>query len=136
MENKKAKKLIVFLIFIGLGISGYLTYYKLNASPWACNFGGCDKVQNSKYSIMFGLPVATWGIIYYIALLITYLRKWELLTKLWLAWGIIFSTYLTYIEISKIHAICGWCALSYLIIIIITYLYFKKEKLSNDNISG
>lgn len=136
MENKKTKKLIVFLIFIGICISSYLTYYKLNADPWACSFGGCDKVQNSKYSIMFGLPVATWGIVYYIALLVTYLRKWELITKLWLVWGIVFSTYLTYLEIFEIKAICGWCALSYLIIILITYFYFKKEKLPNDNISS
>lgn len=137
MENKKIKKLIVFLIFAGLTVSGYLTYYKLNSNPFACSFGGCDKVQNSEYSVMFGIPVAAWGMFYYIALLVLFLKRWEFLTKAWLIWGNIYSAYLTFIEITIIKAICGWCALSFAIIILITYLYFKfKERsLPNDNIS-
>ncbi|MBI2414834.1 vitamin K epoxide reductase family protein [candidate division WWE3 bacterium] len=136
MEVKKIKKTIVFLIFAGLCISSYLAYYKINANPFACSFGGCDKVQNSTYSMFLNIPVAAWGMLYYVTLLILYLRQSTHLTKFWLLWGIGFSTYLTALEIFVIHAICGWCMTSYFIILTIAYLVYKKDKLPNVDISS
>ena len=35
------------------------------------------------------------------------------------AWGVIFSTWLTYLELFVIHAICQWCIVSAVIVTVI-----------------
>ncbi len=126
------------LCFLGAGISFYLTYVKLTSSPLICNFGDCHAVQNSQYSVLFGIPVAAFGALYYIALFTLIFYKTKKLWYAWTAWGFIFSTYLTYLELYVIKAICMYCVASYVIVIIMcvlcVYDYLKLKKgLPNEN---
>lgn len=86
----------------------------------------------SKYSVFMGIPVSVLGIIYYGILLIALFKFREILTKIWIIWGVAFSTYLTFLEIFIIKAICGWCITSFAIILLIAFLYFRKGKTAHD----
>ena len=116
-------KVLKVLTIFGIFISLYLSYVKLTTSSIVCTFGDCEKVQNSEYSQIFGIPVAVFGILYYFTLYIMF-EKYQKYAKYWLLWGIIFSTYLTYLEIFVIKAICGWCVLSFVNIILIYALHY------------
>ena len=110
------------LIFVvaGIGIAGYLTYVKLFAiEPYCAGVGNCEAVQTSPYADLLGVPVAIWGLLTYLVLLALVLVKrtdWRglghpagMATFLVTMVGVIFSAYLTYLELAVIHAICPWC---------------------------
>jgi uncharacterized membrane protein len=111
------------LIVAGIGIAGYLTYVKLfGLKPYCADLGNCDAVQNSAYAEFFGIPVAVLGLLTYAALLVLWWVKradWRGLgypARLAFFFvsliGVLFSAYLTYLEIWVIHEICPWCVAS------------------------
>lgn len=129
------KRAILLLSVIGIGISLYLTYVKLTSSPIVCGFGNCEKVQTSKYSQIAGIPVAVFGLFYYFLLFCLTFYSNETVKvpifktpsnalNLWVLWGIVFSSYLTYLEIFVIKAICLWCAISFADILLVAVLKF------------
>jgi uncharacterized membrane protein len=118
----------LILIVAGIGIAGYLTYVKLfNVSAYCAGVGDCDTVQNSPYAMLLGVPVAIWGLLSYLGLLGLWLFKrydWRELGHLagqafFLATlvGVLYSAYLTYIELFVINAICPWCVASAIVMV-------------------
>jgi uncharacterized membrane protein len=105
---------------LGLFVSAYLYLYKIGRiGTLACGAGGCETVQTSPWSRVAGVEVALIGVIGYGLLLIVALaalqpaladRRWPaaLLAALAAA-GVLFTAYLTYLELFVIHAICRWC---------------------------
>lgn len=120
--------ILQILSSIGIIDSLYLTYIKLSSNPHICSFAQCDKVQLSQYSEIFGIPVAVLGIIYYMILFIGINKKLDYFNKIWIMWGVMFSSALTYLQLFVVKAICGWCLLSFANILIIAFLYFSKQK--------
>ncbi len=115
---------------LGLFVSAYLYLYKIGRiGALACGSGGCETVQTSQWSRFAGVEVALIGVIGYVALLAVALialqadRRWptDLLATL-AAGGVLFSAYLTYLELFVIHAICRWCVGSAVIILSILIL--------------
>lgn len=107
------------LCLMGIGIASYLTYTKLTATVIVCAIGGCETVNNSSYSRLFGIPVAYIGLAGYIGLLALLLlerrRPSDTILTLALIGGLIgvaFSAYLTWAEAFAIHAWCAWCVTS------------------------
>jgi len=114
----------------------YLTYlhFKPSASE-VCKISeyfDCDIVNKSIYSELFDVPVAIWGLLTYLLLFIIgrSLKKGHAWTKkigaknLLLAMFIIvlggtaFAGYLTYVEIALLRAICLFCLIQQILIII------------------
>lgn len=121
-------RLQLILAIAGIGIAGYLTYVKLFAiEPYCAGVGDCEAVQTSPYAELLGVPVAIWGLLAYIALLALVLVKrsdWRglghlagMATFLVTLVGVIFSAYLTWLEIAVIHAICPWCVASAIVML-------------------
>ncbi|MFZ2359325.1 MAG: vitamin K epoxide reductase family protein [Anaerolineae bacterium] len=111
------------LIIAGIGIASYLTYVKLfDIKPYCAGVGDCEAVQTSPYAELLGVPVAIWGLLSYLGLLALYLVKrsnWRgfgqlarQLTFLATLVGVMYSAYLTYLELFVINAICPWCVAS------------------------
>lgn len=102
------------LSVIGLLDSLYLWSFKWGQSL-ICGTGGCDAVNASSYSSLFGIPVAAIGALGYAALLA--LALWALLSPatapywlthlrlLFAGLGLFFALYLTAIELFVIHDI-------------------------------
>ena len=112
------------LIVAGIGIldSLYLSYVKIVNSQVYCGTSGqCETVNSSRFSELGGIPIAYLGLGAYIvilALLILETRGalWKENSPLALFGislvGVIYSAYLTYIEIAVLHAICPYCVVS------------------------
>jgi len=114
---------VAVLALVGLLISAYLTLYKLGyLGAIQCGAGGCEVVQASQYSVLFGLPVAMWGMGAYLVLLAVALlglqprfadARWVSMVLFgFSAFGVAFSAYLTYLSGTVIGAFCQWCLVS------------------------
>src|SRR6185437_3761546 len=56
------RMLISVVSLVGVFLAAYLTLYKLGyIEQLACGTGSCEVVQSSKWSTLFGQPVALWG---------------------------------------------------------------------------
>jgi uncharacterized membrane protein len=118
------------LSLAGLFVSAYLYLYKLGRiGNLACGTGGCEAVQWSPWSRLAGIEVALIGVLGYAGLLGLSLaalqpalagRRWPagLLAAL-AGIGVLFTGYLTYLELFVIKAICRWCVASGFIILAI-----------------
>ena len=117
------RMLTALVALVGLFVAVYLTLYKVGViGTLACGTGGCETVQLSRWSTFLGLPVAAWGVAYYMlvfALALASIQdRWAESRGLALAlliatgWGLLFSGWLTYLELYVIHAICRWCVVS------------------------
>jgi len=115
----------------GLVVAGYLTFIESTGAPVMCGpTGGCEQVQGSKYSILFGiLPIGVLGLMGYLAILAGWLawqfgppslRKVAVLS-IWgmCIFGVLFSIYLTFLEPFVIGATCMWCISSAVLMIIL-----------------
>lgn len=121
------RRAIAVLALCGLFLAAYLTLYHYGyVGQIACGTGGCETVQASKWSRFIGLPVALWGAGYYASVFAVATvgsigasaeRPWP--TALLLAlngWGLIFSSWLTWLEVARIHAICRYCVVSAILV--------------------
>ena len=117
------RMIIAALALGGVGLATYLAMYKLGfIGTLACGTGGCETVQMSKRANFLGVPVAVWGVFFYVALFLVALlgtmerwvdAPWVSHALLGLtAWGVIFSAWLTYLELYVINAICRFCVVS------------------------
>lgn len=131
------RMVVAILALLGLSISLYMLAYALGfTGPVICNVGSCETVQNSPYSKIGGIPVAAFGTLGYLVLLVTSFlglqprfvgARWVSLALL--AGGVIgvgFSAYLTYLEAYVIHAWCQWCVSS-AIIMVLAFLFSIPE---------
>ncbi|MDJ0807399.1 MAG: vitamin K epoxide reductase family protein [Gammaproteobacteria bacterium] len=108
---------------IGLGIGVYLSFETLTNSQIMCGpIGDCMSVQRSPYAKLFGIPMAMWGVVYYLGILSLWLFQSHLMgarkPRITLGliafslFGVAFSVYLTGLELFVIHAVCIWCLTS------------------------
>jgi uncharacterized membrane protein len=112
--------LMALIALIGVFVSLYLTLYKLGyIGTLACGTGGCETVQLSKWGDFLGVPVAGWGVVYYVSVLALAIagvqdrfagsRRLTIVLVVVTGWGLLFTLWLTYLELFVIHAICRWC---------------------------
>ena len=121
--------LLAMLSLVGVFLSIYLTLYKLgHIGSLQCAVGSCETVNTSRWATFLGLPVAAWGLGFYISVLGVSMvgvqeqfadRRWVsvVLTGL-TGWGVLFSGWLTYLELFVINAICMWCVISAIVVAI------------------
>jgi uncharacterized membrane protein len=123
------RQFLALIALIGVFLATYLTLYKVGAiGTLACQAGSCETVQLSRWATFLGLPVAAWGILFYVVLLAVALaatsaryaesRTMSLALLAWTGWGVLFSSWLTYLELFVIRAICVYCVGSALLIVI------------------
>ena len=59
--------IVATLALAGIFISLYLTLYKIGViGELSCSIGSCETVNTSKWSRFLGLPVAAWGLLFYL----------------------------------------------------------------------
>ena len=118
------------LSLAGLFIAIYMYLYKIGKiGSLVCGTGGCETVQLSPQARFLGVEVALIGVIGYAAMLLLALLSlqsrfsgpsWPSRLLAVLAGGaVLFTGYLTYLELFVIHAICRWCVGSAVIILLI-----------------
>jgi uncharacterized membrane protein len=107
------------LALLGMLLTAYLS--ALAGSGGQAAFcgpeSGCALVQQSRWSTLFGLPLALWGFgLYALIAFVAVLgapgaRRWK---RLWMlsGMGLVISVYLTAVGWIALGSFCGWCLLS------------------------
>ncbi|MEK7777064.1 MAG: vitamin K epoxide reductase family protein [Chloroflexota bacterium] len=129
-----ARVAIVACALAGMVVTGYLTTAHFRHSGLVCLVGSsCDVVQTSAYATIAGVPVALvglvgYGVILWAAVGRPRLRNQGLLLYAGALAGFVFSTYLTFVELFVIRAVCSYCLFSYGLITLILVLLLVANR--------
>ena len=131
MDNR-IRVISIVLAFIGLIDSIYLVWVKYTDQYALCGpIGNCESVNTSQYSEIFGIPIALLGAGAYLVIIVLLLleNRSEIMHEYspMLVFGIsligvIYSIYLTYIEIVVLRAICPYCVISAIVLVLLLVL--------------
>ncbi|MCC5898334.1 MAG: vitamin K epoxide reductase family protein [Phormidium sp. BM_Day4_Bin.17] len=128
--QRKSRFIIAAISALGAVITAYLAITALTDVSAACPTEGCDKVLSSPYAVVFGLPLALFGFLAYVAMGVFAVAPWlinpethksqrrtvEDWTWRFLLMGSVamgvFSLYLMYIMVFEIQAFCLYCVAS------------------------
>jgi uncharacterized membrane protein len=111
---------IAALALAGIFLALYLTLYKLGyIGHLACGLGSCERVNTSRWATFLGLPVAAWGVGFYVVTFAVALwgtsatwaerREPSVVLVFLTTVGLVFSAWLTYLELYVIGAVCRFC---------------------------
>jgi uncharacterized membrane protein len=125
--------IVAMLALAGIFVATYLLLYKLGMiGHLSCSIGSCETVNTSKWATFLGMPVAGWGVAFYVALFALALvstgeryadsRGMAQALVAFAGTGVLFSAWLTWLELFRIHAICQWCVTSAILVTIIFVL--------------
>jgi uncharacterized membrane protein len=122
------RAVLILLCLAGILTAGYLSWAEAAGKETVCvNRGGinCAVVQQSAYSKTLGFPDAWMGLIGYVAILGVLILEDQvallaaygrtLVTGMAL-FGVMFQSYLAYVEATVLQKWCQWCILSHVLI--------------------
>lgn len=122
MKQKSAitilRGILVIIASIGLIDAGYLTVKHYQKTGVLCTISGsCEKVLNSDYSVIFGVPVAALGAFFYFTVLVIavhmLLQKTHIkLLPIWATTGFVMTLYLLFLQAFVLEAWCQYCIFS------------------------
>ena len=139
------RRLVALLALAGIFLATYLTLYKLGyIGTLSCSVGSCETVQTSRWATFLGLPVAAWGVGFYV-LVFALATMWSVgsfagspalgwALLLVTGWGVIFSGWLTYLELFVINAICQWCVVSAILAAVLFVLVVVERRRRVDSV--
>lgn len=130
--EKRLSKIAIGLAILGLLVSIYMTIYKITSNESMCiGSQDCSVVNASRYSEIYGIPVAVLGVVGYAAILGVlglerqsgFLKQNGSLVFFGLSLtGFLFTLYLIFLEVALIRAYCPFCIASQVTMIIIFIL--------------
>ena len=111
---------LLFLSLIGFLDADYITTKHYLGVPITCSiFEGCETVTNSQYATVGNIPMALFGAVYYLSILvltILYLdteKVWAIrLISRFSIVGFSASLWFIYLQLFVIKAICFYCVVS------------------------
>jgi len=128
-KKYKFRWTLAIIAMVGLIDSIYLAWLKIADATAACgNIGDCESVNSSPYAEVAGIPIALFGAGAYLLILISFYM--EPRAEIWrenaplivfgisLA-GVLYSAYLTYVEVAILHAVCPYCVLSAIVLVVL-----------------
>ncbi len=131
MPNLRWQPVATLLLGIfGLGVSVYLTITHFDKVALVCVSNGtinCEKVTTSPQSVIFGIPVAMLGLVFFVPMIVLCLpaawrsadRRIHLARLILSLAGVGMIVYLIIAELFIIKAICLWCSSVHLITFIL-----------------
>ena len=132
--NRILDNWLLGLAGLGVLLTGYLTLVAwLGDHPAYCGAESeCDLVQSSRWSTLFGMPMALWGLLTYAVLagLVWRLRSkasaWRT-TLLVACIGAGVSWFLTLVSVLQIEATCGYCLASFALMNVLLVLVILRR---------
>lgn len=124
------RTIVATLALAGIFVALYLFLYKIGRiGNLSCSIGSCETVNLSRWSVFMGAPVAAWGVGFYVVMFGLSVASLQdryadslgmsKVLALVSGGGLLFSLWLTYLELFVIHAICQWCVTSAIIVTLI-----------------
>ena len=113
MSERYLRWAVAALALIGACIAGYLTYTHFqHTAPVCLNGSGCEVVQKSRWSKLFGIPVALLGLLTYLSIVASTLIRHPLAKQVGAMLALValgFNAYLFYVQAHEIGRYCTWC---------------------------
>jgi len=114
------RMVLAVLALCGVLLAAYLALHDIGIiGTLACGSGSCEQVQSSKWAVFLGIRVAIWGVAYYAVLFTVAMaaaherfsddHRLSVALVALTGWGVMYSAWLIYLELFRIHAICRWC---------------------------
>jgi uncharacterized membrane protein len=151
--HRWARPAMAAIAVVGAIETAHMTVAKLAGNPLACPGNGCDKVLSSPYATIGGMPLSVLGFLAYLSILVLAIapllvsrQKTAQRQKLdQLSWRMLFvgttgmaafSSYMVYVMIFKVQAICIYClgsaflSLSLFIISLVGHRWVRLKQLS------
>src|SRR3989344_2801559 len=128
---------LISLALIGIADTLYLSYNEfMNTTP-SCLIAGCDVVLAHPLSEFLDIPLAYWGLVFYVymlglAVLLAFEPRSKVLARsalLYTGIGLLSSVAFIYIQASIIGAFCQYCAISAAVTVglfVLALWHFKK----------
>ncbi len=118
------QRIAAFLAAFGVGVAAYIAIAEADGGAPAClaGSGGCETVAASTHSELAGISVALIGVFGYALLLVTALLRGDLARMAGFGLGLVglgYTVYLTYLELFVIDAICQWCIVSAILMVVL-----------------
>ncbi|HEX6271173.1 MAG TPA: vitamin K epoxide reductase family protein [Anaerolineales bacterium] len=120
--DKRLSQIAIALTIIGLLVSIYMTIYKITSNDSMCiGSQDCSVVNASRYSEIYGIPVAVLGVVGYTAILAVlglerspgfFQQNGSMLFFGLSLVGFLFTLYLIFLEVVLIKAYCPFCIAS------------------------
>ncbi len=120
--DKWLYRISIALTVLGILVSVYMTIYKLTDNNSMCiGNGDCKIVNASRYSEIYGIPVALVGVVGYASILAVLLleKRGEfmlnnatMITFALALLGFLFTLYLIFVEVVYLKALCPFCLTS------------------------
>jgi len=131
-------RIVFVLSLIGIVMAVYVLQSFLRQTSIVCLNSGCEIVRKSPLSYPLGIPVPAVGLVGYgILSILAFLRTTGAKNNLLYpilglsAFGVAFVSWFTFTELFLIKAVCTWCAVSavnMLVIFSISLLMYKEAK--------
>jgi uncharacterized membrane protein len=113
VSDRLLRVALIVVSAAGIAVAGYLTYIHYKPAALICTVGGgCETVQDSKYALLVGIPIAVFGLAAWITALVLTLWNSDLARTLTAALALAalaFAAYLVILQLFVIDAICIWC---------------------------
>lgn len=140
---KTINRAIFILSLLGIIIAIYVLQSFLRHTSIVCVNTGCETVRKSTASYLFGIPVPAVGLVgYTILTILAFLRTTPFgirhsafIMRCMLgiaAFGVLFVSWFTYTELFVIRAVCTWCGVSAVNMVIIFILSVKSYLLTKS----
>ena len=106
--------------FVGLTNTFYLVQSHVTGESLNCGIlNGCNIVAASPYSVILGVPLASWGVLFYFGvfvisatMLMVRVRTLSHIFTFMTAVGFLASLYFVYLQVYVIKAVCMYCMFS------------------------
>jgi len=127
------------LALVGAAIASYLVVVKVTHTSAVCPTSGCAIVERSRYSELVGVPVALFGLLAYVAVLASSLRREEVAivagAAIALA-GVAYAAYLLVVQLAVIDAVCTWCVASDVVLALLAILALARLRRTRSTTSS
>jgi uncharacterized membrane protein len=123
MTAKKKYILLALLLLALIGlVDSFIIHQKVAGTLYVpCIIGqGCETVLYSYYANFLGVPLAYWGMAFYVVIVSLLALRLSLNKSIFekiyyfsIACGFLFSLYLLYVQIFLIGTLCTYCIISF-----------------------
>ena len=141
IKNRSFFIILLILSFLGFLDSAYLTILHYQNSLPPCSVtSGCEEVLASAYSTLGPMPIALFGVIFYLAVIVlclflttNYKKIYLKILYLFIFVGFVVSVILFEVQAFILRSFCQYCVLSevittaLLILVFLRYLGNKKN---------
>ena len=121
MNDRVLRLGLLVVCAAGIGVAAYLTYVHYQPDALICTTGGgCETVQDSKYAVLGGIPIAALGLAAWVAALGLTIWDSELARTLTVAVALVaiaFVAYLVILQLFVLDAVCIWCMVNDVVLV-------------------